>query len=837
MHRFRGVFLLVLAWAGLLTLVGQGPLVRQPNTTLRMPVVPGAFGYEFIPAFDLSFEAPVVIAAPPGETNRLFIVEQRGRILVITNLAVPTTTVFLNVVGSTVYGGEQGLLGLAFHPDYARNGRFFVFRTTMARTGSQTANRLHNRLSEYRVSPTNPNQASPTERILFQQSDDAGNHNGGDLHFGLDGYLYVAVGDEGNANDSLNNSQTLTKDLFAGILRLDVDQRPGSLEPNPHPAVVAGSYRIPADNPYVGATNFLGRAVNPALVRTEYWSVGLRNPWRMSFDRATGELWVGDVGQDVWESVFISRSGANHGWAFREGNAAGPKSGAPADFQTNPIHRHVRPVFVYGHGSGPTRGNSITGGVVYRGSRLGQLHGYYVFADYVSGNVWSLLRRETAAPLVTRLTGQTGISAFGVDPQNGDILACAHQSGRILRLTYNEVFTGEPLPPTLADTGAFADLRTFTPNPGVVPYEVNLSFWSDSATKHRWFCVPQTNQFLTYTTNGAFGAPAGTVWVKHFDILMNEAVPESRRRLETRFLVRQPNGVYGVTYRWDSESNATLVPEEGLDEQLTRTVGGVTVTQNWRYPSRAECLSCHTPQAGHSLSFNGAQLHSPNDAPGDPQRLAALVAAGYFSPAPGNLQPLKTAVPPGENGASLEWRARSWLAVNCSSCHRAGGTGGGFFDLRLTTPTELTGIINGMLSDNWGNETNRVVVPGDLDHSVLWQRMKLRGSGQMPPLATELVDPQGVELVRQWIEQLAQTPPDVAPSVVAETAGEKLRLRVVQPANQAVTLESASNLTGSEWRPVEVPGLAPVFPSTLRELIWDLTPDRTQYYRVRGTGP
>lgn len=107
----------------------------------------------------------------------------------------------------------------------------------------------------------------------------------------------------------------------------------------------------------------------------------------------------------------------------------------------------------------------------------------------------------------------------------------------------------------------------------------------------------------------------------------------------------------------------------------------------------------------------------------------------------------------------------------------------------------------------------------------------------MPPLATELVDPQGVELVRQWIEQLAQTPPDVAPSVVAETAGEKLRLRVVQPVNQAVTLESASSLTGSEWRPVEVPGLAPVFPSTLRELIWDLTPDRTQYYRVRGTGP
>jgi len=802
-----------------------------------VPQVPGSFGYQFTDALGLSFEAPVVVAAPPGESNRLFVVEQPGRIIVVTNLAQPTFTVFLNLTGSTIYGGEQGLLGLAFHPDYASNGRFFVFRTCLARTGTHTSDRRHDRLSEFRVSPANPDRADPMERILFQQSDDAGNHNGGDLQFGLDGYLYVALGDEGDANDSRNNSQTITKDLFAGILRLDVDERPQSLTPNPHPSVMAGAYRVPADNPYVGVTTFLGRPVVPAQVRTEYWAVGLRNPWRMSFDRATGELWIGDVGQDAWESVCISRSGANHGWAYREGTVAGPKSGAPTGFLTNPAFNYVRPLFVYAHGSGPTRGNSITGGLVYRGSRLAQLHGQYVFADYVSGNVWALRQREGTTPLVTRLTGQNGISGFGTDPRTGDVLACSHQGGRIMRLAYNAVFTGEPLPATLAETGAFADLRTLAPHPGIVPYEVNLSFWSDGAAKHRWFCVPDTNRFLTFATNGAFGSPAGTVWVKHFDLELNPGVPASTRRLETRFLVRNSTGVHGFTYRWDSALNATLVPEEGFDEVFERTVNGVSVNQTWRYPSRAECLACHTPQAGHSLSFNAGQLHSPTDPVDSPRRLAALVSAGYFRPSPESLRSLKTAISPANEWASLEWRARSWLDVNCSSCHRAGGTGGGYFDIRLTTPTELTGLVNGPLSDNRGEEANRVVVPGDLSHSMLWQRLQRRGSSQMPPLATTVVDPAGVELIRQWIEQLGQPTPPGAPMLAAELGPEGLQLRITQPANQAIHLEGASALQALDWQTLDLPGTEPVYPAEAQEVRLELKPEATHFYRIRSTRP
>lgn len=565
----------------LLAVPGRAAGALPPPTAagLKLPENPGSFGYRFIDAFPgLAVTNPVVITAPRGETNRLFIVEQAGRIVVITNLAQPTRTVFLDLTRRTLSGGEQGLLGLAFHPDYARNGQFFVFRTlNWTPPDAGMAYRM-DRLSRFQVHPDRPQAADPnSEVMLFQEFDEASNHNGGDLHFGLDGYLYVALGDEGGANDQFNNGQRIDRDFFAGLLRLDVDKRPGSLPPNPHEPLalsshyVTDNYAIPPDNPYVGATTFNGRTVNTNRLRTEFWAVGLRNPWRFSFDAAGGELWVADVGQDRWESIFVSRAGANHGWAFREGNAAGARSSAtPAGFLTNPAFNHVPPVHVYGHGGGPTQGNSVTGGLVYRGRRLAPLHGAYVFADYVSGNVWALWRQTGAAPRVQRLTGQGGISAFGTDPRNGDLLAAAHSGNRLLRLTYSTTFTGEPLPPTLADTGAFSDLATLAPAPGVVPYEINHPFWSDGAAKRRWFALGSTNRLLGFREHGAWEAPPGTVWVKHFDLELTNGVPASARRLETRFLVRNANGVHGLTYRWDSPTNATLVPEDGAVEAITR---------------------------------------------------------------------------------------------------------------------------------------------------------------------------------------------------------------------------------------------------------------------------
>ncbi len=267
-------------WVGMLTCVGAGPLTRLPNTTLALPETPGSFGYTMAPMFPgLTFVNPVAILSPPGETNRLFIVERTGRIAVITNLAQPTRSVFLNISSRVRLDdfNEMGLLGMAFHPKYSENGRFFLFYTATATT-TGSPNARHDRLSEFRVDTSNSNLGNATsESILLQQSDDMANHNGGDLHFGPDGYLYVALGDEGGANDTGRNAQKINADFFGAILRMDVDNRHGSLAPNPHPAVVGG-YRIPADNPYVGASSFNGRGVNPrAVSRKVVWPDWLKD--------------------------------------------------------------------------------------------------------------------------------------------------------------------------------------------------------------------------------------------------------------------------------------------------------------------------------------------------------------------------------------------------------------------------------------------------------------------------------------------------------------------------------------------------------------------------------
>lgn len=731
------------------------PAGRVVGPALGLPAAPASVLESGLGA--LRFTNPVVVTSPPGETNRLFVVEQPGRVVVITNLSAPTRTVFLDLTGSTVSGGEQGLLGLAFHPRYAENGRFFVFRTLRATTEG-ASNRLHDRLSEFRVSTDNPHRASTVETVLFQQFDEASNHNGGDVHFGPDGYLYVTVGDEGGGNDQYGNGQTITRDLFAGILRLDVDGRSDSLPANAHPAnrEFLGNYRIPADNPFVGATQFLGRPIaEPGRVRTEFYVVGLRNPWRISFDTATGELWVADVGQGARESIFVTRRGANHGWPFREGTLAGPRSGAPSGFTTNPEFGYVPPLHTYSHGSGPSQGRSVTGGVVYRGNRFPGLSGAYVFADYVSGNVWSLRRQAAGPPVVERLLGEAGISAFGLDPRDGDVLMADLDGGRVLRLVPGAA-GGQPLPATLADTKAFANLSELVPVAGVVPYEVNLPFWSDGAEKRRWFYVPGTNT-IGFMPTGQWSTPTGTVWVKHFDLPLGAGSGDRRQRLETRFLVRGSAGLYGVTYRWTSATNAVLVPDEGETVAYTVNDPAGPRTVEWRFPSRAECLTCHNSAAGGSLSFDTAQLNRESGESDEVVRnqIQRWADAGYLVNVPAHPGAFRRHPAMEDERVDLEARVRSYLAVNCAPCHRPGGAlGGGFFDVRLETETEMANLLLGALNDAGGGSDSSVVTPGHPDRSVLLTRMRSTGSDRMPVVSSGVVDTNGVRLLERWIQEL-----------------------------------------------------------------------------------
>ncbi len=733
------------------------PLVREANTSHRLPLSLPAKDYELELAFPeiRSFSQPVAIVSPPGETNRLFILERPGRIRVIPDLENPERRTFLSLTRSVESSsGEQGILGLAFHPNYQENGTFFVFYTARGEGDP-------NRLSRFQVNPENPNEGlAESEVILFSQRDDAGNHNGGDLHFGPDGYLYVALGDEGAANDSLRNSQRLDRDFFAGILRIDVDKRLGNLEPNPHPAIALNddgraNYSVPADNPFVGFEEFNGDRLIPRAVRTEFWAVGLRNPWRMAFDPITGELYVGDVGQNRREEVNIIEKGGNYGWNYREGSIAGPeRSGVPEGVT------FLDPILEYSRGSQSNQGNSITGGVVYRGSRISALYGNYVFADYASGNIWRMWRDADGTVDWENIGREAGISAFGTDPRNGDVLIADFNSSRIWRLVASgsDLPTEAGLPETLADTGLFTDLESLEPQPGIVPYTINAPFWSDGAEKRRWFSVPDVEKTIGFSTNGNWGFPEGMFWVKHFDLEMRSGDPDSKRRLETRIIMKGEQGIYGATYRWDdSQENASLVPEEGMNEVfLIEDEGGIR-RQVWRYPSRSECLQCHTREGGEALGFNTAQLNRVFDFSGGSERIVSQVTAyheaGYF----GSEANLETELPQlasiDDPLSAIEDRVRSYLDVNCSQCHQPGGASIGRWDARAEVAFSASGIVSGELANPSVQPGRRVVVPGEPQSSELFLRMASLGSDRMPPLGSNRVDEQGLDLIRSWIGQ------------------------------------------------------------------------------------
>lgn len=739
---------------------------RLPLVNSRMPANPPPQQITAVNAFPaINFNEPLDLATPPGESNRLFVVEKGGDIEVIPNLTTPAAQTFLNldgiVNGRTAQGesfmtnGESGLLGLAFHPDYATNRRFFIYYTLRINGVA------HQRLSEFACSVDNPNLADPaSEKVFLQLLDDYDNHNGGCVKFGPDGYLYLSLGDEGDQNDAGDNSQKITKDFWSSLIRIDVNVDPANynanpnLRPNAHAGVVLDSasgnprYKVPADNPWVGATTFNGQPV-VGTVRTEFWAVGLRNPWRFSFD-TNGDLWLADVGGGSWEEINRVVRGGNYEWAYREGvTGQGPRwSQRPAGWTgANP------PLYAYGHGSGTFQGNSVTGGVVYRGTRLPALTGKYIFADYSSGNIWSL-DPAIGANSVARIAGEGGIAGFGVDPSNGDVLM-ADLNGQVRRLVTQAVDTG--FPATLTETGLFDDVATLTPTAGLVAYDVNLPFWSDHAKKRRWFGMPELGTMLGFSEEGPWTTPAGTVWVKHFDMETTRGNPAITKRLETRVLVRNAEGAYGVSYRWNAAgTEATLANDAGEEFTLQIDVNGSTIDQLWRIPSRSECMTCHTAQAGHSLSFNTRQLNLPGAiGPLNGNFVQILEDAGYLSGLTASAETLPKHVARDDAGYSLEARARAWLDVNCSYCHKQGGTAPANFDARATVPLFDMNLVNVPPTSGALHPEDRLIVPGMEERSAIIHRAANRnGYSRMPPLGSNVTDPAGVQLLIDWVESM-----------------------------------------------------------------------------------
>jgi glucose/arabinose dehydrogenase len=370
---------------------------------------------------NLKFQRPVVLSYPDDGSNLLFVVHQHAATIVSFPNARETSDQreFLKLPDPINRGNEEGLLGLAFHPRYKENGEFFVYYS------ANDMGTRHSVVSRFRVSRDDPRRADPAseERIWVSDKDPFENHNGGCIAFGPDGYLYISLGDSGAGGDPLKTGQN-PRDWFASILRIDVD----------HPAD-GKAYGIPADNPARRSAAFAHWA-------PEVYCIGLRNVWKFTFDRATGTLWAGDVGQNEYEMVHILKNGGNYGWSIKEGfHPFEPRRRLAAD-PASPI---TPPLVEYPHkptAERPDDGKSVTGGYVYRGKALPELAGVYVYADYDTGRIWGLREQNGAAiangELIDRNRDKKlNIAAFGEDPA-GELYILAFD-GRIHRLARRAV--------------------------------------------------------------------------------------------------------------------------------------------------------------------------------------------------------------------------------------------------------------------------------------------------------------------------------------------------------------------------------------------------------------
>jgi len=500
------------------------------------------------------------------------------------------------------------------------------------------------------------------------------------------------------------------------------------------------NYGIPADNPFANATDG---------TRPEIYAVGMRNPWRFSFDRVTHRLWAGDVGQDLYEEIDIIENGKNYGWNVMEGFHC-------YDELTCDTTGLSLPLFEYPH----SEGISITGGYVYRGTQLPQLYGKYIYADFSLGRIWALTSDgDSVTDNVELLDSCQYIPSFG-ETEAGELLVVAY---------FGELYHLEPatdsgnvaaLPTRLSETGCFADVAAREPASGVIGYDVNSPLYADDAQQSRFFFAIPDGTHIGFTPAGAWSFPDGTVVFKDFSIEEIAGDPTSKRLLETRMLLKQDSGWTGYTYKWNEAQTDALLLDSNLEESYTLLdQNGNTVEYTHYYPSRYDCQNCHTPVAGYVLGLETGQMNRDYPYPATlDNQLRAFDHAGLFDGAvPEPYDQYARYPSPSDTSLPLSLRARSYLHANCSFCHRPGGLAMASMDLRYETPFEQTNTCNVEPSKgDLGVAGARLIKPGDASLSIVSLRMhSLDNEVRMPPLATSVVDALGTQVLDQWIDQLS----------------------------------------------------------------------------------
>ena len=777
----------------------------------------------------ISFFYPIAFKMVPNH-DKIVLGQLNGVIYWFDNDETTSTkNLIIDLSNEVGLVSDGGFLGLTIHPDFdaAVNPKnyFYIYYATKNSLGQnspgfgqytgQGCDYSENEhqgnfliLERLQVDPNtmqivgDTNNSTPTtdddaRTILLKNRMYGTTHYGGGLEFGNDGFLYLTTGDQA----SWQRSQDMINNLDGGVLRLDVNKDPtkshAPIRTKPADAGEADEisgveYWIPNTNPFSdstpGSTSTLYGQLNLTtpdpndVYQTgdffeEYYSLGLRNPFRMTKDKQTGEFYIGDVGLNTHEEINVLQRGSNYGWPEYEGLIDGPGCEPNGDlFNFMP---HEEPLLAFGPGDA----NSITGGFVYRGSGIPELYGKYICADYGSGD--EIFSVDTSTGTYEEIATLIDVISFGEDNDGELYLLKLGNPTNIFKLIDNNPGIGTP-PALLSQTGVFSDLTNLDVIDGFVPYELYESFWSDGALKKRWIAVPNTDgvhsgpaEQIDYSDYEDWEFPPGTVIIKHFDLQIDDNDPSITKKIETRFSVVGSDGeMYFLTYNWNDEQTDAVLQDTSLDEPVDiATIGGGTRTQIWHFPSNSECVDCHNSANKGGLGLKTRYLntdydYSTHDANGSiANQLVTLSHLGILnttitdSDTP-NLVTNKAITDP---NATIDEKARSYMDLNCAYCHRHDNSNRAEFDLRYFNSLEATELLTaGILSPLNIDPDEKIVYLGDAARSILYHRMNsVDPSIMMPPLSKSIIDQPAVDLIEAWINQLdvnsTNTPNDPNP--------------------------------------------------------------------------
>ena len=670
--------------------------------------------YEKLPLSEALDMVPV-----PGLAQWVFV--QNGGTLVTSSTNLDATAVNVALDLKALHPALDHAYGIAFHPKFTTNKEVFVTYTNGDKRDDGS------RLSRFKAKQDRPLVLDPTsEEVLLTWR--SGGHNGAAITFGNDGLLYLSTGDSEvpAPPDPLKTGQNLT-DLLSSVLRIDVDHKANGK-----------AYQVPADNPFLATPG----------ARPEIYAYGLRNPWKISFDRPTGNLWCGDVGWEQWEQIFLIQRGGNYGWSAMEGN----NSLFPERKGPTPI---TPPIVTHSH----TEAASITGGFVYHGKRLPELEGAYIYGDYETGNIWALwhdgkqiTRHEAIATTAVKIV------TFG-QSEDGDLYFIHwNKQSTVHRLVRNPS-ASKPgdFPRKLSETGLFADVAKQRPAEGVLPFAIRSPMWADGAEGTRFIGIPKGRIETKIWTKGdgkqdsKRSWPKDTVLAKTLTLQTIEGKPDSVKKLETQILHYDGQSWSAYSYRWNDEgTDADLVGPNG-DERKVVVSGdsypGKKHLYTYRFHNRSECLRCHNSWNNFALGFHPQQLADEKA-----MLTAGIVDAAFFKTSTARL------VDPHSKDAPLEARARSWLHANCSSCHRENG--GGSVPLLLNAEVESSAMLAVNIKPtrgDFGMANAKVISTDNIWQSVLLHRISTTGAGHMPAIGPHEVDESGARLLVDWIQSLGSS--------------------------------------------------------------------------------